>query len=96
MTGYVVPGCVEDGAWMLWGNSSAVVAAVVLALSFLDNFSKKSLFLVIFHQKLTFCDICFLKVVSPPRISAEGMPARTLVLFIFEKICICYQIVIIF
>ena len=37
LTGYVVPGCVEDGTWMLWGNSSvvdvAVVAAVVLALS---------------------------------------------------------------
>ena len=22
LTGYVVPGCREDGAWMLWGNSS--------------------------------------------------------------------------
>ena len=52
LTGYVVPGCVEDGTWMLWGNSSvvAVVAAVVvLARYFLDNFSNKSLFLVIFH-----------------------------------------------
>ena len=25
---YVVPGCVDDGAWMLWGNSSAVAAVV--------------------------------------------------------------------
>ena len=23
--GYVVPGCVEDGTWMLWENSSVVV-----------------------------------------------------------------------
>ena len=62
LTGYVVPGCVEDGTWMLWENSSvvvAVVAAVVLARYFLDNFSKKSSFLVIFHQKLTFCNIFF-------------------------------------
>ena len=42
LTGYVVPWCVEDGTWMLWENSSAVsVAVVVLARSFLDNFSKK-------------------------------------------------------
>ena len=27
LTGYVIPGCVEDGAWMLWENYSAVVAA---------------------------------------------------------------------
>ena len=26
-TGYDIPGCVEDGAWMLWENSSAVVVA---------------------------------------------------------------------
>ena len=52
---------VEDGAWMLWENSSVVVAVAVavLARSFLDNFSKKSLFLVISHEKLTFGDIYF-------------------------------------
>ena len=22
--GYVVPGCMEDGAWMIWENSSVV------------------------------------------------------------------------
>ena len=60
LTGYVVPGCVEDGAWMLWGNSSVVaVVAAVLARSFLYNFSKKSLFLVISHEKLIFGDIYF-------------------------------------
>ena len=48
LTGYVVPWCVEDGTWMLWENSSAVVA---LARSFLDKFSKKSYFLVISHEK---------------------------------------------
>ena len=37
LTGYVVPGSVEDGAWMLWENSS-VVAAAVLVRSFLDIF----------------------------------------------------------
>ena len=42
LMGYVVPGCVEDGTWMLWGNSSVVaVVAVVLARSFLDNSPKK-------------------------------------------------------
>ena len=31
LTGCVVPGCVEDGPWMLWENSSvAVVVAVVV------------------------------------------------------------------
>ena len=28
LTGYDIPGCVEDGAWMLWENSSVAVAAV--------------------------------------------------------------------
>ena len=37
LTGYVVPGCVEDWAWMLWGNSSVAVVAVVLARSFSDT-----------------------------------------------------------
>ena len=33
LTGYDIPGCVEDGAWMLWENSSvaAVAAAVAVA-----------------------------------------------------------------
>ena len=34
---------------------------------FLNNFSEKSSFLVIFHQELTFCDIFFLKVVFYPK-----------------------------
>ena len=29
LTGYDIPGCMEDGAWMLWRNSSAAVAAAV-------------------------------------------------------------------
>ena len=28
LTGYDIPGCVEDGAWMLWRNSSVAAAAV--------------------------------------------------------------------
>ena len=35
LMGYVCPGCVEDGAWLLWGKSSVAVAAF-LARSFLD------------------------------------------------------------
>ena len=36
-TGYDMPGCVEDGAWMIRENSSvAVVVAAVVALSFLN------------------------------------------------------------
>ena len=31
LTGYVVPGCVEDGTWILWENSSVVVAVAVVA-----------------------------------------------------------------
>ena len=38
LTGYVDPGCVEDGAWMLWGSSSIVAVAPVLARHFFDNF----------------------------------------------------------
>ena len=26
LTGYDIPGCVDDGAWMLWENSSAAAA----------------------------------------------------------------------
>ena len=33
LTGYDIPGCVEDGAWMLWENSSVVVAAVAVAVA---------------------------------------------------------------
>ena len=29
LTGYDIPGCVEDGALMLWENSSVVAAAAV-------------------------------------------------------------------
>ena len=90
LTGYVVPGCVEDGAWMLWGNSSVVVA-VVLALSFLDIFSKKSSFLVIFHEKLTFGTFIFKNNVSQKQIFAEGRPSPSFSAFIFEKICIFYE-----
>ena len=28
LTGYDIPGCMDDGAWMLWENSSAAVAAM--------------------------------------------------------------------
>ena len=38
LTGYDIPGCIEDGAWMLWENSSvaAIVAAVVAAVAHPD------------------------------------------------------------
>ena len=29
LTGYDIPGCMEDGAWMLWENFSVVAAAAV-------------------------------------------------------------------
>ena len=29
LTGYDIPGCVEDGAWMPWENSSVVTVAAV-------------------------------------------------------------------
>ena len=31
LTGYDIPGCVEDGAWMLWENSSVAAVAVAVA-----------------------------------------------------------------
>ena len=31
--GYDIPGCVEDGAWMLWETSSVAVAAVAVAVA---------------------------------------------------------------
>ena len=33
LTGYDIPGYMEDGAWMLWENSSVAVAAVVAAVA---------------------------------------------------------------
>jgi len=47
---------------MLWENSSVAAAVVAVARSFLDKFWKKSSFLVIFNEKLTFWDIFFLNV----------------------------------
>ena len=42
LMGYVVPGYVEDGAWMLWGYASVAVAVavvvVLLARSFVRQF----------------------------------------------------------
>ena len=79
----------EDGTWMLWENSSVVVVvavvAAVLARYFLNNFLKKSSFLVIFHQKLTFCDIFVLKVVFSPKNFRRRPYPRTLVLLFFRK-----------
>ena len=40
--GYVVPGCVEYGAWILWGNSSA---AAMRAGYGLDKVSEKNVML---------------------------------------------------
>ena len=31
LTAYDVPGCVEEGTWMLWENSSVAVAVVAVA-----------------------------------------------------------------
>ena len=36
-TGYDIPGCMEDGAWMLRENSSVVVAVVVVAHPDFEN-----------------------------------------------------------
>ena len=42
LTGYDIPGCVEDGAWMLWENSS--VAAAVVAAAAVAHPGLKKLF----------------------------------------------------
>ena len=36
LTGYDTPGCVEDGGWMLWENSSVVVVAAVVVVAHPD------------------------------------------------------------
>ena len=36
LTGYDIPGCMEDGAWMPWENSSVVAAAVAAAVAHPD------------------------------------------------------------
>ena len=59
LTGYVVPGCVEDGTWMLWENSSVV--AVAVARSFLDKFSKQNDMFSHFSWKIDFLDILYLE-----------------------------------
>ena len=84
LTGYVVPGCVEDGTWMLWENSSAAVG-VVLARSLLDKFSKKSSYLDIFIKKWVSGTFIFKKVVFQLWIFAEGTPPRRLVLLFLRK-----------
>ena len=36
LTGYDIPGCVENGAWMLLENSSAAVVVVAVAVAHPD------------------------------------------------------------
>ena len=36
LTGYDIPGCVEDGAWMLWENSSVAAVAAAAAVAHPD------------------------------------------------------------
>ena len=60
LTGYVVPGCVEDGTWMLWENSSAAVA-VVLARFFLEEFSKQVVIFNHFLWQMTFRGMFYLE-----------------------------------
>ena len=54
LTGYVVPGCAEDGTWMLWENSSVTVVVVaILAFPCLENdVSEKSYVLVMIMGNL--------------------------------------------
>ena len=70
LTGYVVPGCVEDGTWMLWENSSivAVVIIAILAQSFLHNFSENSLFqtLYIIYLRGYLCSIMSISKIDFP------------------------------
>ena len=49
-----------------------------------------------FHQKLTFCDIFVLKVVFSPKNFRRRHACPHFSAFILEKICICYQKIIIF
>ena len=42
--GYDIPGCVEDGAWMLWENSSVAVVVVAVAHLGLGGGGKNSAF----------------------------------------------------
>ena len=46
---YAVPGCLEDGDWMLWEISPIAVVAAVLARSFLETFFKQLSLLVTFR-----------------------------------------------
>ena len=36
LTGYDIPGCMEDGAWMPWENSSVVAVVVAAAVAHPD------------------------------------------------------------
>ena len=88
LTGYVVPGCVEDGAWMLLGNSSVVVAAavVVLARLFLDKFSKsrhvQSFLMKNDFRGHLFLRMSFFKIEFPPKACAPAAKG-----FLFWRIC---------
>ena len=88
LTGFVVPGCVEDGAWVLWENYSVVVPAVVLARSCLDDVSKSSSFWV--SSVFLLLGTCVLKSVVFSNMSFCQRPyPRCLVLSSFEKATCC-------
>ena len=53
LTGYDIPGCMEDGAWMPWENSSVVAAAAVAAAAVAHPAAYWSKY-VIFDQNMTF------------------------------------------
>ena len=81
LTGYVVPGCVEDGGWMLWGNSS--VAAALLARSFLDTFANNIVVFSCFHENGV-GGHCFMKVffVQTYYLAEGSIPHRLMILFL--------------
>ena len=55
VTGYDIPGCMEDGAWMLWENSAAVVAHPGLGGGGEFGFSRNQITKI--RPRANFCDL---------------------------------------
>ena len=87
LTGYVVPGCVEDGPWMRWGNSCA---AVVLARFFFNKFSNKSAFVMYCFTQVYFGDMYLF---FPPRSRYELSRCQELFSFMLTLIWVQSELI---
>ena len=97
LAGYVVSGCVVEGAWMLWENSFVVAAipgAVVVARSCYAN-SRKTVVSFISFALENDCwgRICWRRSFFSNKFPPKAVPSRRLVFVLVEAHLTVWQII---